>query len=222
MNPDDELEEQEWIDRYIANQLSETERQQFEEKLQEDSSLVMKVESTRQLMRMIRTANAEKRAQETLRKLYQQQPAVSKRLPVVYRWMMGAAAACIIMLLYLANTKAELPIIEDDLLVVKNADSTTSHDSSTYHLLMAGQKALQSGNYLQAANKLEMVLKTKDMRSYFREAAEWSLLAAYLYSNQPRRAEIVYHRLRQIDNPEYEIGMLERCKIYIQIQVRKW
>lgn len=224
MSADDELEEQERIDRYIANQLSQTERQQFEAKLQKESSLVMKVESTRQLMRMIQTANAEKRAQETLQKLYQQQPVVRKRLPVIFRWTMGVAAACAIMFLYLATAPADLPsIIEDDLLVVKNSDSAViSPDTSTYYLLLAGQQALRGKDYLQAASKLETVLKAKDLRSYFREAAEWALLTAYLYSDQPRRAEIVYYRLQHIDNPEYEIGILEQCKIYVQIQVRKW
>lgn len=224
MIPDDELDELDRIERYLADQLSATEKNQFEDKLHHDPSFAMKVESTRQLMRMIQTANAEKRAQDTLRKLYQQRPVIARQLPVYYRWALGAIAACLAGLLYLAFSTVQLPIVEDDLLVVKNPSNLDKRTEATaYSRLLAGQQALKNENYLQAASHMEAVLKSNDMRSYYQEAAGWSLTVAYLYSNQPHRAETTYQQLRQIDNREYHVSWVERWKIYVQIRLRtRW
>ena len=223
MIPDDELHEQEQIEQYLLNRLPQLEKEQIETKLRQDSSFAMKVESTRQLMRLIQTANAEKRVQDTLRHLYRQKPALVPPLSVAYRWAAGAVAACLAVFVYLTYSTVQLPIIEDDLLVVKNsANANKPGEETVYNRLLAGQEAIKRKNYIVAENNLEAVLKTNDMRPYYREAAQWSLTVAYLYSDQPRKAEGMYQQLREIDNPEYEVGWVEQFKTYVQIQVRKW
>jgi hypothetical protein len=224
MDGENEMDELETIERYLARKLAVKEQQVVEEKIRHDPNFAMKVENLRHITRLLHTAQVEQRAKTALNSLYQQNRIRERRFLYQYRIGVGVVATCLLCLVYLALAPVNLPAITDDLYTVHGStlpDSESTKPKSVYAQLQTGQKALQNENYLLAINYLEKIQQVKDLRPYFREAVQWNLVLAYIKSNQPRNAERIYQSLQQLDNPEYPVDWTERYKLYVQIQRRK-
>lgn len=215
------MDELDRIERYLSNQLSPHEQIQFEKQLQEDPELALNVKRLQLVSQQLRTAHIEQRAQNTLQQLYRQNRTRTIRL-TYFGWASGGLlAACLAGLIYLLFIPIQLPELGDDLLrdrAASTVDTLSSDSSSVYAQLLAGQRAYQRGAYGQAIVALERVVATPDVRPYYREAAQWYLVAAYLSDGQPQRAEQYYHNLQQLKNPVYPIGTIDRLAIYAQLQ----
>ncbi|GAB3926028.1 anti-sigma factor family protein [Larkinella terrae] len=224
MTSDNDMNEMDQIEAYLAGRLAPAERQQVEEKIQSDSGFSKKVESMRQVTQLLRRADIQQRTQVTLQNLYRQRRQRSRRLTYWYGSGLTTLAACLAFAFYLAFTDVHLPVIEDDLLIVRGREMeerALTSEQSAYGSLLAGQQALKQGNYLKATNYLEKTLRFTDLRPYYREAAQWYLVLAYLYSDQPRRAEGYYQQLQTTDQPQYVVNSIDRWKVYVQIQRQK-
>ncbi|MGV3560276.1 MAG: hypothetical protein ACO1O2_19100 [Larkinella arboricola] len=224
MIPDDEMDELDRIERYLSNQLNPQEQIQFEQQLHQNAELRTNVEHLRQVKERLRTAHIEQRARTTLQQLYRENRKRKTRLS--YFWWMGgsALAACFAGLLYLLFVPVRFSGPEEDLLQFRNERSVSgiSADTSTvYNRLLSGQLAFQRRDYQQTITDLNVVEKTPNLRPYYREAAQWYLTAAYLYTNQPQLAEPYYHKLQQLDQPVYPVSLIERYSLYVKLQWRK-
>ena len=224
MKEDDAITELELIERYLAEKLTGSEKEKVETKISTEPEFASKLEDLRQIKQLLRTATVQQRARTELRDIF-----LESRTPKWYSsrrlWLSTVAAAALIgVVMYFGTAPVTLPSITDDLLTIRNETPMVNEsrgDVTTYDQLLAGQKAIENRNYLMAIDYLEKVEREKDLRSYFREAAQWYLVVAFLNSDQPKSAERYYDSLRRLDNPEYPVDWVERCKLYVQIQRRK-
>ena len=118
MDEENEMEELETIERYLARQLTLREQQVLEDKIRNDPNYAMKVENLRQITRLLHTAQVEQRAKMALNRLYQQERARERRFFYQYRIGLGVAVSCLVGLLYLSLATVHLPVITDDLYTV--------------------------------------------------------------------------------------------------------
>ncbi|WP_254410980.1 hypothetical protein [Dyadobacter diqingensis] len=222
---DDPTNELDLIERYLVDKLGASKKKEVEIKILNDPKFAGKVEGLKQIKQLLHTAGVEQRAKAELREIYLERRTL-KRGRTRSLWLsLAISAACISFVLYFALAPVKLPTIDDDLLTVRGEaaqKNDVSGQSTAYGQLLEGQNAIENKNYLLAINYLEKVQREQDLRSYFREATQWYLALAYLNSNQPRAAEHYFNKLRELDNPEYQVDWVERWKLYVQIQRRKF
>lgn len=224
MNTNEEQEELERIEKYLMNQLSPEELEQITEQIRVNPDFSKKVQDLQQITRVLRTGYSEGVAKQTLQQLYRQTPVPVRRLRYTVWAGVVSIAASIAILFYFAFSSIQLPVVADDLLTLKGQPPTSSEVSSgsIYTQILAGQKAVQTGNYLLAIDYLKTIPNRTELRSYFREASQWYLVLAYLNSDQARKAERQLRALDELDHPEFAVKKTERWKAYIQIQRKKW
>lgn len=222
MRPDNDAHEIEQIEKYLAHKLTPPEMAELEKRVAEDPVFAGKVEEMRSALQTIRVAYVQQEAKETLQSLFEQNRRVAPRRTLRF-WLGGiSAAACAAGIVYFLGFSAiQLPQVEDDLMVIKG-DQAPARPASVYERILAGQKAMEKGNYLLAITLLKDIPQQTELRSYFREASGWYLTLAYLNSDQPRMAEKQLDLLDQLDHPEFRVNMISRWQARIQIQRKKW
>ena len=211
------MEKQEIIDRYVRGRMTPDERQAFELEMRKDEVLMREVARTENAVRMLRTARAQEGASDTLGKLYRERKFRPRGRRIYLLAFSSGIAACLA-LLYLAFWPVSLPVIEDDLMVVRrDAPAEGQPEASVYQELLSGYHDFNGENYLGAIRHFESVLESDDLRAYFREAAQWHLALAYLKSDQREKAAAVMQDLSWLDRYEYPISFGDRLKLRFRV-----
>lgn len=227
--PAGQLEEWEWIERYWSGQLSATEQAFFEQMMQEDDRLAQEANDLHFGVLAVNEARIEANARQTLSRL--QQAGRRRRQGLIW-WGTAAgalAAACVAFVCYLAYAPVALPLRESDPGVLRDfwgqyrADSTDQlslRQKQTFDLFFEGQAYLAEGQPRRAAKRFERVLTVREIRPYFREAAQWHLVICYLKTARPDKARELYNQLGQTE--DYEMSRLERWKVWWHLQRLTW
>jgi tetratricopeptide (TPR) repeat protein len=220
--PTDKTEEQEWIERYLQGKMSEDERKHFETELAKDINLSMDTQQLQQAHRLMKEAFLEEQALATVRRL---QAAGRSREKVIYwgRYLAAASVSGIIFVTYLSLSMPRFPDSENDFTVVRGASTTTMplNQRAVFDQFFEGQAHIAEGQYILAVRNFETVLQSGDLRPYFKEAAQWHLVVAYLKSGDISRAENLYRKFDQCTDCEYTVGSVNRWKIWWQIHWKK-
>lgn len=216
--PTEKIEEQEWIERYLRNQMTAPERIHFEDELQKDANLMIDMEQQKDAYAIMQRAFLEMQVVKTVKQLQVRQRRRTKII-AISRYLTGLAAACIILFTYFSLSPAQFPTSENDFTVVRGTDTTTMSPQQkvVFEQFFEGQAHIAEGQYLLAVHNFETVLQSEDIRPYFREAAQWHLIVSYLKSGDVARADHLYQRFVQCADCEYEVGFINRLKIRCQI-----
>lgn len=216
--PIEKIEEQEWIERYLRNQMTAIERTHFEAELQKDANLMIDMEQQKDAYAMMQRAFLEMQVVNTVKQLQARQRRRTKII-VASRYLAGLAAACITLFIYFSLSPAQFTTAENDFTVVRGANTTTMSPQQkiVFEQFFEGQAHIAEGQYLLAVRNFETVLQSEDIRPYFREAAQWHLIVAYLKSGDFARADHLYQRFVHCTDCEYEVGFINRLKIKCQI-----
>lgn len=209
----------EWMDKYLSDELSPEERVFFEAVLLEDDSLAAQLEEQIQARNMLAKIFQEERLREEIRKFGRQENRrILRRNILKY-----SSAACLVVFLgifFLLNSLPVFPDSENDFTVVRGADESVmrSDRRMVFDSFFSGQAHIAEGEYALAATNFEQVLQEEDLRPYFREAAEWHLLVAYLKSGKLNKANELYSKFASCTDCEYEVSSINRWKIWLQIK----
>lgn len=219
--PTDKTEEQEWIERYLNGNMSSEEIVFFENELQKDPDLILHMENLKNINQLMQEAFLQEQALTIIRQL-QSDDRISKKSITVFRIMGMVAAASISFLAYLIFSMPQFPDSENDFTVVRSTNTTTMAPAQRqiFDQFFEGQAHIVEGQYVLAVHNFENVLQYNDLRPYFREAAEWHLIVAYLKSGDLSRATNLYNRFDNCLDCEYHVGSLNRWKIWWQIQIQ--
>ncbi|SEI49811.1 hypothetical protein SAMN05216327_10243 [Dyadobacter sp. SG02] len=220
--PTDREEEQAWIERYALGKMPPEEMRFFENELVNDPDLTHKMNEIKTLHRVMQEAFLQEQALETLRKL-QSRSRIKRRSVTMVRYIGFAAAACVAFMAYLSFSMPRFPDSENDFTVVRSTNKTTMPPAQrqVFDQFFEGQAHIVEGQYVMAVKNFETVLESNDLRPYFKEAAQWHLIVAYLKSGDLSRAEILYKRFDNCLECEYHVSTLNRWKIWWQINVQK-
>lgn len=217
MRPTNEQEEFEWIEDYLLGKLNQRDTLFFEEELKKDIELTKKVDEIRKTLNLLKESVIQDQVLKTIKNLQNKnrRPPIFSPLRIVKYVASASIAASVILMLYLSTTNVHLPDTENDFNVTRGIDSTkfTPEQRIAFTSFFDGQAHLVEGSYLLAVKDFQRSLEVKNIRPYFKEAAEWHLAIAYIKSNQPYKAEAIYKRLEDCTNCEYPVDMLNRWKI---------
>ncbi|QHW00483.1 tetratricopeptide repeat protein [Spirosoma endbachense] len=224
--PTDKQQEHEWIERYLSGQMTSDERAEVEAERQTDPDFDNEVILLKRTHELMKEAFLEQRAVATLKQLQQQSRQRTQRIRLVRRSLSGVVSAGFMLILYLSVVPVVFPDSENDI----NVTRSLADDSSTvavvqkraFNQFFEGQAHLTEGQYALAVKNFEQVLRSSDIRPYFREAAQWHLAVAYLKSGEPDKAERVYAQFTQCIDCEYPIKTVDRWKIWWQIKWAQW
>ncbi|MBA4850561.1 hypothetical protein [Emticicia sp. BO119] len=221
MRPTNEQEEFEWIEDYLLGKLNQKDTLFFEEELKKDIELTKKVEEIRKTLNLLKESVIQEQVLKTIKNLQNRERRLHKFSPFrIIRYAAGASmAASIIFMLYISLVSVHLPDTENDFNVTRGIDSTklTPEQRTAFNSFFDGQAHLVEGSYLLAVKDFQRSLQVKNIRPYFKEAAEWHLALAYIKSNQPYKAEEIYKKFEDCTDCEYPIDKLNRWKIWWRI-----
>jgi hypothetical protein len=220
--PTDKVEEQAWIERYLQGNMPHEEILFFENELTKDPELTHQMEQLKNIHQLLHEAFLQEQALNTLRELQLKERLRHKTFTFT-RYVALAAAACIAFVAYLSFSMARFPDSENDLTVVRGANTSSMppEQRQVFDQFFEGQAHIVEGQYVLAVRNFETVLESNDLRPYFREAAEWHLIVAYLKSGDVSRAENLYKRFDDCLECEYHVSAINRWKIWWQINVQK-
>lgn len=209
----------EWIDRYLSDEMLVEERDFFEAALLEDYQLAAQLEEQMHARNVLDVIFSEEKLRAELRTIQTEE----KRRRLLHRVWRYSAAACIVLVgsaFFLLNSLPVFPDSENDFTVIRGADESVMRPDRrlVFDRFFAGQAHIAEGQYAFAVKDFELVLEEQDLRSYFREAAEWHLAVAYLKSGSLTKANELYNRFANCDKCEYEVSRINRWKIWLQIQ----
>lgn len=223
MRPQDRIEEQEWIDKYLDDKLSPPERFEFENELKNDKLFKDSFDKMKALRNTINDYFIEQAMRDQIQLIKDRK--ISKRkifklLPL--RISITGFAALIIFALYLIFSPIVLPDSDNDFTITRGL-KTTKNDKikkTSFDYFFEAQSKFYEGQYLLSSQIFEKVLKDEELRPYFKEATEWHLLLAYIKSNQNYKARELYKNLSNCIVPcNYELSTLNRWKIWWQIRL---
>ncbi|WP_420156032.1 hypothetical protein [Siphonobacter sp.] len=237
MRPKTGQEQMEWIDAYLHDALSSTERAAFEKEMISNPEFAREVEFMQQadsviddflLAEMVGEIHAEK-VQEW--KDAEAEPA--KETPVIplhrepqqvpwWKWSAGTAAAVTIAFTSYITLS---PIQVQDTLsqTLRGGDASISEQPSRicFENFYAGRSFVMTQQPSQAIPRLQQVIDC-EVRPYFKDASKWYLTVAYLQANQPKEAETIYQEITENPDFSYDITWLDKQKISWQIRIAKW
>jgi len=208
----------EWVDRYISGTMNKIEREHFEAALLDDYYLATQLEEQIQARELLDQLFLEERLRDQIREMQKN----DRRKQVVQRVSRYAAAAIVLFvctLSILINSNPVFPDSENDFTVIRGADETVilPDRKMVFDHFFAGQAHLAEGEYSLAVKNFEQVLKEEDIRPYFKEAAQWHLVLAYLKNGNLEKADSVYTQFKNCDECVYQVSDLNRFKIWLQI-----
>lgn len=209
----------EWIDRYISEEMDSRERMLFEAALLEDYKLASQLEEQIYMRSVLEEVFIEERLRAQIKALQKEE----KTQVFVRKLLKYSAVACVVLVAcfsFLLNSLPVFPDSENDFTVIRGADESVMRPDRriVFDRFFAGQAHIAEGQYAAAVRDFELVLQEQDLRSYFREAAEWHLIVAYLKSGSLNKAGQLYQRFSNCKNCEYEVSRMNRWKIWLQIQ----
>ena len=221
--PDNKLEEQEWIERYVLGKMAPDERLYFENEAHNDPKLRQEMKEFEHTQQLIEEALLEESALSTLRRLQASETKKGRIIPF-FRYFSVAAAVAALFVAYLSISMPDFPDSENDFTVVRstNATSMPPEQKKVFDEFFEGQAHIVEGQYVMAVRNFERVLESDDLRPYFREAAQWHLIVAYLKSGDLSRAQQLYKRFDNCVDCEYQVSPVNRWKIWWQIYWQKF
>lgn len=208
-----------WIDRYISGEMEDQERMHFEAAILEDYDLAAQLEEQVCARNLLEKVFQEERLRGQIRAFQRQE-----KREVLFRTIVKyTAAACLIIMTGLSFLVTSMPVFpdsENDFTVIRGEDESIMRPDRkvVFDRFFAGQAHIEEGQYASAVKDFEQVLEEQDLRSYFREAAEWHLVVAYLKSGSLSKANDLYKQFNNCTDCEYEVSRLNRWKIWLQIQ----
>lgn len=217
--PDSKMEEHEWIERYALGRMSAEENLHFENEVKKDVQLAQELKELKGAYQLIKEAFLEESAISTIKRLQATDKKISKIVPL-YQYLSVAAAMAILFISYLSLSMPEFPDSENDFTVVRSTNATTMPPDQRiiFDQFFEGQAHIVEGQYVMAVRNFEKVLESDNLRPYFREAAQWHLIVAYLKSGDLARAQQLYKRFEDCVECEYQVSPVNRWKIWWQIQ----
>lgn len=209
----------EWIDRYLSNEMSDPEQKHFEAAILEDYVLASQLDEQISARNLLTKIFREEHLRAEIRG-FQLQERKQTLLRKVWRY---TAAACVLIVtgsFFLLTSLPVFPDSENDFTVIRGTDESIMRPDRkiVFDRFFAGQAHIAEGQYGLAVKNFEMVLEENDLRPYFREAAEWHLVVAYLKSGELSQAAELYDRFSNCSDCEYEVSRVNRWKIWLQIQ----
>jgi len=217
--PDNKMEEHEWIERYALGRMSVEENLHFEDELKKDVQLAQELKELQETYRLIKEAFLEESAISTIQRLQADDSGISKTVPLYRYFFLAAASVTILFISYLSLSMPEFPDSENDFTVVRSTNATTMPPDQRiiFDQFFEGQAHIVEGQYVMAVRNFEKVLESDNLRPYFREAAQWHLIVAYLKSGDLARAQQLYKRFEDCVECEYQVSSVNRWKIWWQI-----
>lgn len=228
MRPTDQLQQWEWIEAYYQDRLPISERLVFEQELANDSEFrqtALQLQTADQALRTLRS-------ESIVRKAVQHELA-QKQTQHQLRWKRVAMSGLILIGLgvtYLTFDRVELKTYRDDVKLTQRYREfgNESQDSALiprqrafYRDFFDAQAFLANGQPEMAITKLEKLAQVDSLRPYFRQAAQWHLVNAYLLNNQPDNADATLQLLDQSGKLGYSINKIDRWKVSWQIRWQK-
>ncbi|PLK42432.1 hypothetical protein [Emticicia sp. TH156] len=217
MRPTSEQEEFEWIEDYLLGKLNLKDSIFFEEELKDDIELTKKVDQIRKALNLVKESVIQQEVLKTIKLLqYRNKHSSTSAYIKIRKYVTSTSiAALVVFMLYLSFGSIHLPDTENDFNVTRGVDSSkfTPEQRKAFSSFFDGQAHLVEGNYLLAVNDFQKSLELKNIRPYFKEAAEWHLALAYIKSNQPYKAEVIYEKFANCTDCEYPVDTLNRWKI---------
>lgn len=213
--PTDKIE---WIERFVLGQMSPSERQYLENEMIRDPILKAEVEYEQEIHQMLQEALLEQQVRQTVQRLQKRERVFSKIYSVGFSISLGIAAS-LALLLYFSFSPIRFSILENDFTIVRGVDTTAMSNQRkiVFEQFFEGQAHLAEGQYLLAVRNFETVLQSNDLRPYFKEAAQWHLVVAYLKSGDIHRADQLFQTFSNCSDCEYDVGIFNRIKIQLQI-----
>jgi hypothetical protein len=222
MIPQDEVERQDLIDRFLKNRLSKSESREFEAELNDNTNFKKEVEQMKTIQQSLNNFFVEQTMRQTIEKLndtYENKFEINRK---PFYWIGSSIAASILFICYLAFSPIVLTDSENDITIMRGIKSNNVTDSLqqiTFQNFFDGQSKMYEGQYAVAADKFNKVLENKRIRPYFIESTKWHLLAAYIKSNQKEKCLKLYEELSNCQNCEYKVSLLNRWRFWWQIQL---
>ncbi len=217
MRPTSEQEEFEWIEDYLLGKLNLKDSIFFEEELKDDIELTKKVDQIRKALNLVKESVIQQEVLKTIKLLqYRNKHSSTSAYIKIRKYVTSTSiAALVVFMLYFSFGSIHLPDTENDFNVTRGVDSSkfTPEQRKAFSSFFDGQAHLVEGNYLLAVNDFQKSLELKNIRPYFKEAAEWHLALAYIKSNQPYKAEVIYEKFANCTDCEYPVDTLNRWKI---------
>ena len=212
--PTNEEELIEYIEKYMSGKMNQTESAFFENELKTDDSFKQKFNSYKHTYQYMQEAFIQKSAIRTMNVLRRQRELQRTILGTIST----ALAACLIIISYLSFVPISFPDSENDPNVIRSTESSQAanmnlEQKEAFEQFFEGQAHIAEGKYLLAVTNFENVLKTRNLRVYFIEAAQWHLVVALAKSNNPIKAEKMLNTLDNCTECEYPVGFLNRMKI---------
>ncbi|WP_093834339.1 hypothetical protein [Spirosoma endophyticum] len=224
--PIDKQQEHEWIEQYLSGEMTRDERKEVEMVMQADADFEKEVQLLKRTHELMKEAFLEQRAVATLRQLQRQSRQRTQRIRLVRRSLIGSVTAGFMLIVYLSVAPVVFPDSENDTSITHSladeSDTMAVAQKQVFNQFFEGQVHLIEGQYVLAVKNFETVVRTTDIRPYFREAAQWHLTVAYLKSGEPHKAERVYDQFSQCTDCEYPIRAVDRWKIWWQIKWAQW
>jgi hypothetical protein len=221
MNNQEENHRLETIEQYCNGDLSPIERTEFETLCKSDTALANEVDEYKRIIELIKITSIEKNIKSTLAKLEQEE--LNKRpqiwIKVLFPYLSGVAAACVMFILYASLSLVQLPGSENDLTIVRDVDVTVLSpvEKKIFESFYDGQIYLTDGQFQKAVQNFQDVLKNTNIRPYFKEATQWHLILAYLKNNQAKDAKQLYDQMNNCEDCVYPVGKLNKVKLWWQI-----
>ncbi len=227
MKPTNEQEEFEWIEDYLFNKLNKEEIVFFENELRINLEFAKKVEKTKKTHDLLKESFIENEVLKTIKDLQVKEREVitpNRGLKTIKYFGSFSAAAAILFGFYFSFAPIAFPDTENDFNITRGVDSTkfSPEQRTAFSRFFDGQAHLAEGQYLLAIKDFENSLLAKDIRPYFREAAQWHLSVAYMKSKQPQKAEKILQSFENCMACEYPVSTINRWKLWWQIQLTKY
>lgn len=222
--PTDKLDEHDWIERYLNNQMPDNERASVDAEMKADPAFRDEVTSLKRTHEIMQEAFLQQRVISRVKQLQHQAKYQTHRVRLLRRSMAGVAIVCLLSITYLSVTPVSFPDSENDFTVTRSLsdDSVVVAQKRIFGQFFDGQMHLADGQYALAVKSFEQIVYVADIRPYFREAVQWHLAVAYLKSGQPDKADRIYDQYAHCIDCEYRIGLVNRWKLWWQIKWAQW
>ncbi len=224
INIKDDYQRLETIEMYFNGGLSKADMEAFEYALENDTNFAKEVAEYQKITKMLKDVSIEKSILATLEKLEEEEPVIIHSKPkttfINFRSVMTSlVAACLAFVLYSSFSAIQLPGSENDLTIVRDVDESvlSPTEKRVFDNFYAGQSYLTDGRFTKAAQSFQIVLKSNNLRPYFKQATQWHLVLAYLKSGQIKEADRLYDELSSCDDCVYPIGKVNKAKLWWQI-----
>jgi hypothetical protein len=185
--------------------------------------LLKEVEEYQQIVDLLRINATENTIIDTLSKLEQEDSIKAnvqkKWFKAVVPYLGSLAAACVIFILYASLSSVQLPNIENDFMRERGPNKAVLNPikKDMFDNFSEGHRHLMDGQFQMAVINFKEVINNGNIRPYFKEAAQWHLILAYLKNHQVLEAKVLYEQMNDCDDCVYPVGTANKIKLWWQI-----